>query len=246
MTYLLRRWPLRSGGLRWLVAAAVAVAVLAVFAAVDPQLSVAGQGLPGPVVLALEWITHLGESGWILIPALVLFVVSGLLGVALAKEPARSALREMAATWAFLFIGVGFPSLVTTIVKRMIGRSRPEHLEAVGAFDFRTMSWLDWTYQSFPSGHATTAFALCFVVSFLAPRSFPWMLGMAVLVGLSRIVVGAHYATDVIGGAIVGVLGAYIVRNVFASRGWGFAVMADGTVVREPMIAVAALLGKRR
>jgi 4-diphosphocytidyl-2-C-methyl-D-erythritol kinase len=95
------------------------------------------------------WITRLGESDWILDPSLVLLVISMLLALAVPRPPLRPALWEMSALWAFIFFGVGTPSLVTAIVKRMIGRSRPEHFEAVGAFDFRTMSWLDWTYQSF-------------------------------------------------------------------------------------------------
>ena len=137
----------------------------------------------------------------------------------------------------------GLPGLVTAIVKRIIGRGRPV-IEA-GAPDFQLLAWLDWTYQSFPSGHATTGFALCFTVSFLAPRAFAWMLMLALLISMSRIVVGAHYATDIVGGAIIGTLGAYLVRNVFASRGWLFEARSDGAIALKPLDAIRDLMRPR-
>src|SRR5690606_18749099 len=133
-----------------------------------------------------------------LVPAAIAFFVCAGLALLVRRPTPRLALRQAARIAAFVFVGIGLPGLVTGIVKRIIGRSRPALLDTVGSLDFRTWSWTDWTYQSFPSGHTTTAFAICFVVSFLLPRSYPFMLAFAILVGLSRIVVGAHYPTDLI------------------------------------------------
>jgi undecaprenyl-diphosphatase len=52
----------------------------------------------------------------------------------------------------------------------------------------------------------------------------------AVAIALSRVVVTAHHPSDVIAGAIVGVVGALLVRNWYASRRLGFTVAADGAV----------------
>lgn len=242
--HLIRSWPLPPGRTRWLGAAA-AFLLLGALALVDAPLSQFGQALPEPVITVAGWITRLGESDWILIPALVLFALSAGLALVIPKELPRAALREMAGLWAFVFIGVGLPSLFTTIVKRVIGRSRPIHYDSVGTLDFRTLSWADWTYQSFPSGHTTTAFALCFVVAFLSPRWYPAMLVLAVLIALSRIVVGAHYPTDLLAGAVVGTLGAYFVRNVFAARGFVFERVADGSIVPRPLSAVEKLVRRQ-
>lgn len=230
MSRLMQPWPVKAGRSSWLLAAAVCVALLVVLGFADADGSRLGQGLPGPIVAAFEWITHLGESGYILYTSLAVFLLGGALALVPRNEARRAGLQQVAGLGAFVFVGVGLPSLFTTIVKRLIGRTRPEFLESVGAFDFRTLSWGTWYHQSFPSGHATTVFALCFVVGFLAPRAFPWMLALAVLVALSRIVVGAHYPTDVLGGAVVGILGAYLVRNVFAMRGWLFEPRPDGAI----------------
>ena len=63
------------------------------------------------------------------------------------------------------------PSVFTLIVKRFVGRGRPMHYDQTGLFGFR-LNWWDWSYQSFPSGHATTAFALAAVIGFVSPRWF--------------------------------------------------------------------------
>ncbi len=125
--------------------------------------------------------------------------------------------------------------LSSELLKTLYDRDRPA-LVSHGSYVYS---------QSFPSGHATTAFAVCFVVSFISPRWFPWMLLFAITIGLSRIVVGAHYPTDTIAGALVGALGAYAVRNVFASRGWVFRRHPDGRIRMRPLSAVKRLLQRR-
>ena len=58
--------------------------------------------------------------------------------------------------------------------------------------------------DSFPSSHATTAFAGAVVLSFLLPRFWPLFIAAATLVAFSRLYVGVHYPTDVIAGAAIG------------------------------------------
>ncbi|HHY50833.1 MAG TPA: phosphatase PAP2 family protein [Alphaproteobacteria bacterium] len=245
MGHLTQQWPLRAGRTGWLAAAVAAMLLLGAVSLLDAEVAHFAQALPEPVVTVFGWITRLGESDYILIPAAVVFFVCAGLALVLRRRIPKLALWQAAGIAAFVFAGIGLPGLITGIVKRIIGRSRPSLLDTVGPLDFRTWSWTDWTYQSFPSGHTTTAFAICFVVSFLVPRAYPFMLAFAVLVGLSRIVVGAHYPTDLIGGAIVGTLGAYLVRNVFAWRGWVFRFRADGSVAMRPAHALRRMLRRR-
>ena len=80
---------------------------------------------------------------------------------------------------------------------------------------------------------------------FLAPRWFWLALAVAVLVAISRVIVGAHYPTDVLGGAIVGTIGAYVVRNVFASWRALFEYRPDGTVGLRSFAAVSRLVRRR-
>ncbi len=245
MSRLAQPWPLNPTTRNWLLAAAAAVVLLAVLSLLDAELSRWGTALPGPVVVAFRWISRLGDSDYALIGAAAMCAAGGVASLLVTRPHVKDAMRQFALIGAFWFCCVGLPSLITAVVKRLIGRARPALLDSVGTLDFRVMNWLDWTYQSFPSGHATTGFAICFAVSFVAPRAFPPMLVVAILISLSRIVLGAHYPTDIIAGAIVGTLGAYLVRYVFALRGWLFVIREDRTIDLMPLDALARLLGRR-
>jgi len=58
--------------------------------------------------------------------------------------------------------------------------------------------------SSFPAGHAATAFAGAVLLSAVAARLAPLFLGLAVLIGFSRVYDGVHYPTDVLAGAAIG------------------------------------------
>jgi len=67
--------------------------------------------------------------------------------------------------------------------------------------------------QSFPSGHTATAFALAMGLSLLYRQGKPLFFTFAVLVGLQRILSQNHFPSDVIAGALVGVLSARVVLS---------------------------------
>jgi undecaprenyl-diphosphatase len=103
------------------------------------------------------------------------------------------------------------------------------HFDEVSIFGFRP-NLLAWDYQSFPSGHATTAFALAACIGFLSARWFWPAIAFALVIGVSRVALGAHYPSDVLAGAILGMLGAYFVRVVFSRRSMLFRRSAEGLI----------------
>jgi undecaprenyl-diphosphatase len=96
---------------------------------------------------------------------------------------------------------------------------------------------LSWpaAYASMPSGHAATAGAVAVAVSTLWPRSRVLMLVYTVVILTSRVVLTAHYLTDVLAGVAVGAGGAMLVRRYFAARRLGFSVGPNGKIVTFPM-----------
>lgn len=63
---------------------------------------------------------------------------------------------------------------------------------------------------SFPSGHTTAAFMMAALVSFFFPLAGLFIYGWAALVGLSRVMLKVHFISDVIAGAALGSLIAWL------------------------------------
>ena len=164
----------------------------------DGLLCLDGQALVLIQSLHVSWLdpivsfyTKLGDAG-------VLWIALSL--VMLLYKPTRTA---GALALAAMILGL----LVTNFtIKPLVERPRP---------------WLDWPIlplvterdpNSFPSGHTCAAFAAC--ITWL--RTLPWKWGrtaapvLAVCMGLSRLYVGVHYPTDVLVGAVIGALCAWV------------------------------------
>jgi membrane-associated phospholipid phosphatase len=94
--------------------------------------------------------------------------------------------------------------LATGLLKRVVGRGRPIVPDADGD-EFHPMSGDD-AWQSFPSRHTSTAFAMASVAAaeFHDPAVTAVAYGAAAFVGLSRIEAKAHWTSDVVAGAILG------------------------------------------
>lgn len=89
------------------------------------------------------------------------------------------------------------------IVKHLVGRPRPRMSLPAWEFFGPTLSS---DLHSFPSGHATTSFALAALLSAFHPR-LAWVLyPAAVLICLGRVAGGSHYLSDTLGGALLGLL----------------------------------------
>ena len=72
---------------------------------------------------------------------------------------------------------------------------------------------------SFPSGHTMTAFSIALVVSYFYPSLEALLFFLALSIGLSRIVLGMHYLSDVLAGVVLGVALGCASVTAFASFG---------------------------
>ncbi len=103
-------------------------------------------------------------------------------------------------------VSLGIPLLlvwgVTALAQRFVNRERP--------FDDgqgKALITMVWTGPSFPSAHASLAFALALIGTFYTAELYgPWLWIGAALVAWGRVAVGVHYVSDVVVGAILGVV----------------------------------------
>ena len=202
-----------------------AAAVGLVMATLDDPLGHVAAALPEWLLRIAFVVTDSGLSGWILVPSGTALVLMTLVPRSLDRM-SRAVFAMVAVRTGFVFVAVGLPGLVSTVVKRGIGRGRPSD---AGPFAYEPLSWKS-AWASLPSGHATTAFATLVALGALFPRLRPALWVYALAVAASRVMVSAHYPSDVMAGAAFGALGALLVRDWFAVRRLGFRVGTDGRV----------------
>ena len=124
----------------------------------------------------------------------------------------RDFMTKVRTNYAFLiFSSVLSAGIVAKILKILIGRFRPIFFEALDITGFRPLS-LEWAFNSMPSGHAAATFAGLVMVGMLAPKFKPLTWTLAIVVGASRIACGAHWPTDVIFGAFIGMVAADLIK----------------------------------
>lgn len=123
----------------------------------------------------------------------------------------RDALAKTRGSYAFLVLcSVLSAGAITGVLKFVLGRARPiffEGLDMTGFFPFTA----EWAFNSMPSGHTAATFAGLVMIGMLAPRCKVFTWTAAVIVGASRVMIGAHWPSDVILGAFIGMVMADIV-----------------------------------
>ncbi len=100
-------------------------------------------------------------------------------------------------------------------VRLLSGRARPNNTEATqewnGLWRGREFLLFKNKYHSFPSGHTGAAFAFFGVPLFANRKRGWWWLLAAAAISWSRIYLNVHYLSDVVTGAFVGLLTAFLV-----------------------------------
>jgi membrane-associated phospholipid phosphatase len=173
-------------------------------------------------------LTDFGRAApvlWLLAIALVVVVVIS----PRWRGTAQTRLLAFATDLQFLFFAVLVPVLAGEVVKWIVGRGRPFVGGSANAFNFRHFAGTE-AYASFPSSHAITSVALAFAVAALWPRARIAVTFYALVIIATRLVLLAHHPSDVVAGALIGVIGAMVVRYWFAARNLAFAIAPDGAI----------------
>lgn len=141
--------------------------------------------------ISMPYVTYLGGTRFIVGMAIFLLFVN----MNLAIE---------------LIIILASSHLVVQLIKHLIDRPRP-YIK----FDNIELKVIPFENYSFPSGHTTASFSLAMFFSLYLPQFILLFFVLAGLIGLSRIYLGVHYPSDVIIGALIGVIFTIFVHLFF-------------------------------
>lgn len=126
--------------------------------------------------------------------------------------------------------------LASQLLSHIWNRTRPYQDHPRGVIPLIAPS-LD---PSFPSDHATAAFAIAFGILFVARRTGWLFLAWAALIGISRVLAGVHYPTDILAGAVVGLASGYVTARVALPVLWRLVLLVGR--VTDPLLAAAGKL----
>ena len=153
-------------------------------------------------------ITELGDSLWYFIISFSIFILTYLL-----KNKIKS-YNEIKNFSLLLFLSILITGILTQIIKHIVGRARPNHTNNLEFSEFNFFTF-DSSFHSFPSGHSSTIFTVALVLSLFTPKLKYFYFIWASIIAFSRVVVNAHFFTDIIAGAIIALIGFRITLYIF-------------------------------
>lgn len=144
----------------------------------------------------MKAVTTLGNVG-------ILWIIMSLVFLIIPKMRKTGFITSLALIFDLLAVNV--------LIKNLVRRTRPyEVIEGLTSVIGKQSDF------SFPSGHTAASFAFAFAVMFVAPKKI-WIPVMvtATLISFTRLYLGVHYPTDILGGVIIGfVCGLLAVKAV--------------------------------
>jgi len=187
-----------------LASAASLLLITIAYAALDRPIAGFFHERPPWTEPLLKDLTRFGVSTWYLIGTAVLFLG---FRVGAVWQGTLDRARQFIG-WSdralFVFASVAVPGLAVDLLKMVFGRARPKLLFLQDEYGF-TWWKANADHWSFPSGHTACAVALATSLSLLWPRYRAVFGVFAVLVAASRVMLTAHYLSDVLMAAYLAV-----------------------------------------
>ena len=151
---------------------------------------------------ALDSITHAAKAGhWLAVSLLVLAVASFSQHLGDAGQGMALLVRCSLAFLAALTLG----SVILHAIKLVLGRRRPRDDMEMGLYGFVPFAF-NLDFNSFPSGHSLTIMIVATIASCVWPALWPLWYAIAIALAGTRALLTAHFLSDVLIGAGIGLL----------------------------------------
>ena len=224
----------RSVKIGWTTPFFLIVVMLAIlsFAILDQAVGGYRGQWDGAVMRVASVSTDVALGVWYIVPAVALLLAMNLINWKRLSPRGLLLAYNWTMVASYVLVTVGGALLLSNVVKRIIGRARPRHYEEHGAFAFQPFA-VDASWASFPSGHSATIGAVAGACIMLWPGTRCIVLPAAILLAATRVVVGAHYPSDVVVGFAFGLVFAVGAGALFARLGYLFQCHCGELPVRK-------------
>jgi undecaprenyl-diphosphatase len=149
-----------------------------------------------------KWLAH---ATYVFETVGVVIYAAAVLFLWLATNPGENRRWKVAALSAAASAGLAL--LINQLIAQVWHRPRPYESHA------HVYHLTNSHDPSFPSDHASAAFGIAFGIYFVDRRVGRWFLLIAALIGAGRVLVGAHYLTDVLASVVVAAVAAWLVTR---------------------------------
>lgn len=201
--------------------------VIIAFFVLDAPLGKTARDLPVALVAIAGDVTNVGQILRVLGAIVVILAVGLLLARRMADLRRPYRIAHLLRMTAYLVASVFSASIVVHVLKTMIGRARPLVYDQYGILGFRPFDG-DFLFQSFPSAHSTQVGAFFVALALLFPRFRLVLVGAALWIGATRVILGVHYPSDVAAGLGLGAWFAFATAVMFSRFGLLFALSPNG------------------
>jgi membrane-associated phospholipid phosphatase len=152
----------------------------------------------------LDAITHYAKAGhWLAAAILALIVAATLRHFDVLAREVSLLVNYSLAFIASLTLG----SAILHVIKLVLGRRRPRDDMEMGLYGFMPLAF-NSDYNSFPSGHALTICCVAVIFTCVWPMWWPAWFAIAAILAVTRALLTAHFVSDVLIGAGIGLIAA--------------------------------------
>ncbi len=156
-------------------------------------------------------LTQFGDSLYYFVPIVLTWLVLKII------NSKNNYLKTLSDICLFLFWNILISGVLVQIFKHILARPRPvlffnSNQTSLDFFSFESQ------LHSFPSGHSATVFAFAFSMLLLFPRLKSFWLIFASIIALTRVIITAHFVSDIIAGAFVSYLVSIYLKKYFLDR----------------------------
>jgi membrane-associated phospholipid phosphatase len=164
----------------------------------------------------LDAVTHYAKAGhWLAAAILALIAAAAMRHFGVMAVQVAQLVNYSVAFIASLIVG----SAVLHLIKLVLGRRRPRDDMEMGLYGFMPLAF-NSDYNSFPSGHALTICCVAVIFTCVWPLWWPLWFAVAAFLAVTRALLTAHFLSDVLIGAGIGLIAA---REVLLLAFPGFA-----------------------
>jgi len=146
-----------------------------------------------------------GEPQWFILGGLLVYLIYR------KKNPVY------AKNGIILISSVALSGIISGIIKVSVGRYRPVKFFKENLYGFDGWHFNEYRFNSFPSGHTTTAFAAGVALALMFPRQRAFFIMFGFFIAFTRVATTVHYLSDTLAGALIGTVTAVYLHKKYAA-----------------------------